>query len=330
MKATGKIIPLAFPDTFVRHSDERRVRFLRFFGLGTKTHIKAGHAALVLVNHDNGELHYFDFGRYVTPLGMGRVRSKKTDAELNIPFIAKFDEKQNISNINEILSWLQQNPQKTHGSGRLLASVGEVDFEKAFGFVKKIQDKPNVPYKAFGAGREDLGTNCSRLVTDCIIEGVSDRQISKKLRFNKRFTPSPIGNVEILANGTEIYSVNEGKVSPYNKTAFKENLVNFFDKKFISAENEAVKAPENSQYLSGIGSGAYFRIEPSAENHIYKITRFNDIAQVDCIGFFEVNDKSFSIKEDFNFVYNSHCYSCRIEQGGKIFEFSLKESLSQA
>ena len=325
MKVTGKIIPLAFPDTFVKHSDEKRVRLLKFAGLGTKTHIKAGHAALVLVENATGQLHYFDFGRYVTPSGKGRVRSKKTDVELEIPFTAQFTSKNDISNIKDILSWLQTHPQCTHGAGRMVASVGDIDFEAAFHHLSQIQDQPSVPYKAFGAGQKEFGTNCSRLVTDTIFTGVADPKIRKKLQFIKRFTPSPIGNVEILANGSQIYAVSDGVVMPYDTSAFKENLVNFFDKRVPSVEVKEVVQPENTQLLSGIGSSAFFRIEASAEANTYCITRFNDLAEEDFKGLFNAEDSAFDITKAYHFTYNSHCYSCRIEQNGKIIQFNLKE-----
>ena len=54
MKYTGKIIVLAFPDTFVRMSDEFMCKVLPLLGIGTRTHVKAGHAALVLVENETG------------------------------------------------------------------------------------------------------------------------------------------------------------------------------------------------------------------------------------------------------------------------------------
>jgi len=47
---TGKIISLAFPDTFVRFSDEKYVsNVLQLFGLGKNGVVKAGHAAQNLI-----------------------------------------------------------------------------------------------------------------------------------------------------------------------------------------------------------------------------------------------------------------------------------------
>ena len=80
---------LAYPDTFVTMSDEWICKLLPLVGLGTRDYIKAGHAALILIENRTGVARYFDFGRYVTPKGHGRVRGANTDAELEIPFKAE-------------------------------------------------------------------------------------------------------------------------------------------------------------------------------------------------------------------------------------------------
>ena len=61
MNNTGIILTLAYPETIVRVSDEWFSPYLRFFGIGTKDYVRAGHAALVLVNTENGDLDYFLF-----------------------------------------------------------------------------------------------------------------------------------------------------------------------------------------------------------------------------------------------------------------------------
>ena len=123
MKNSGKILVLAWPDTFVKHSDEWLCKVLPWVGLGTRTAIKAGHAALVLIENKTGACAYYDFGRYITPKGMGRVRGVTTDAELEIPMKAHICEDGIIENLSDILRWLAAHPDKTHGEGRLVASV---------------------------------------------------------------------------------------------------------------------------------------------------------------------------------------------------------------
>ena len=87
-----------------------------FVGVGTKQYIKAGHAALLLIENKTGLIRYFDFGRYSTPDGYGRLRSIETDAELHIGFKAILAPEGTLQNLEQILHWLTDNPQKTNAS----------------------------------------------------------------------------------------------------------------------------------------------------------------------------------------------------------------------
>ena len=157
LKVTGKIVVLAYPDTFVKMSDEWICKFLPLVGLGTREYIKAGHAAQVIINSETGEAHYYDFGRYITPKGYGRARSARTDVELKIPFEIEFDAEGNMTNLDRLLLWLEAHPEKTHGEGRLIASVCEpVDFDKAKKYALSVQNRGSIPYGAF---KKD-GSNC--------------------------------------------------------------------------------------------------------------------------------------------------------------------------
>jgi len=84
------IIAMAYPETIVTHAEEWYSKFLRFIFIGNKKYVRAGHAALVLINKNTGILEYYDFGRYVTPSPYGRVRGRETDFELNFPIKAAF------------------------------------------------------------------------------------------------------------------------------------------------------------------------------------------------------------------------------------------------
>ena len=143
---TGKIIVLAYPDTFVKISDEWQCKLFPLVGLGTWDYMKAGHAAIILIENKTGKANYYDFGRYITPKGYGRVRSEITDAELKIPFKAKLIGNGSLENLNEFLIWLDANPHKTHGEGRLLASVCEdINFAKAEKYIQELQQRGSIP-----------------------------------------------------------------------------------------------------------------------------------------------------------------------------------------
>ncbi|MEZ4858661.1 MAG: DUF6695 family protein [Flavobacteriaceae bacterium] len=320
MKITGKIVVLAYPDTFVKMSDEWICKFLPLVGLGTKEYIKAGHAAQVLIENKTGNAFYYDFGRYITPKGYGRARSVKTDAELEIPFLMKLDSENTITNLEDLLLWLEAHPEKTHGEGRLLASVCNfIDFDKAKNFVDSLQNRGSIPYKAFAK----KGSNCARFVTDTILASTSEKKIKKALNFNKKFTPSGIGNVEKAGFGN-IFEIFNGEIKPFEGSALKENLKNYFHKKDPSAVGTSPNlgeknyhVPQNFQKLEGMGSSAYFeliKMEALPQYH-FRIKRYNERLEEDFDGVYF--SKEFEASKPFQFTYDSHCAFCHVIQEEK-------------
>jgi len=320
MIGSGKLIVIAFPDTFVKVSDEWQCKLLPLVGLGTYKQIKAGHAALVLIENKTGEAKYYDFGRYVTPNGFGRVRSTETDAELEIPIKAKLIGNGPLENKEQFLRWLEGNPQKTHGSGRMLASVCEdVNFDKAQDYILTLQNRGNVPYRAFS----ENGSNCARFVTETILASTENKEIIKGLNHIKRFTPSPIGNVDI-AESSGVFEVLNGVIVKYSGSIIKENLTNYFhrNKKKTSSLTALVRLPNTAQKVTGTGSSAWFEIEKAEDlENQYKIKRYNDLHELDYVGLFKTDDY-FDINSRFQFTHNSHCEHCHILQNGSLIKFN--------
>ncbi len=320
MIGSGKLIVIAFPDTFVTVSDEWLCKLLPLVGLGTFKQIKAGHAALVLIENKTGEASYYDFGRYVTPKSYGRVRSAKTDAELKIPFKAKLVGNGPLENLDMFLRWLEGNPQKTHGEGRMLASVcEEINFKKAQNYILNLQSQGSYPYRAFA----ENGSNCARFVTETILTSTQNKEIIKGLNHIKRFTPSPIGNVNIAAS-SDVFEVLNGVIVTYKGSVLKENLTNYFyrNKSKKQEEKELPLLPDTAQKLSGTGSNSWFKIEVvDNEANQYKITRYNDLHKVDYVGLFETKD-NFDILSDFKITYDSHCEFCHVIQNGQKIKFN--------
>lgn len=324
MKSNAVIIALAYPDTFVRVSEEFVCKIFPLFGVGTKEYLKAGHAALVLVKKETGEAFYFDFGRYVTPFGKGRVRSQETDQELRMPIVGRFDASEKLSNIEDFLLYLEANPEKTHGKGKLIASVSEgIHFESAIQFIRKIQSLGSIPYGGFIKD----GSNCSRFVTDSILTSTTESKVKSGLKRIKMFTPSPLGNVALSSIDKKIFHVENGIIYPYNKDTFLENLTNFFDKKHPEwPPKEKILSPpeQHAQYLEGVGAGAWFLL--TLENYslqLYRIRRYDDNHQKDFDGLFTVNESCFSIEKGFQFIYDSHCLFCHVIQNKKIYRFDF-------
>lgn len=326
MNSTGKIIVLAYPDTFVQVTEEWICKFLPLLGLGTREYIKAGHAAMVLVENESGNAHYYDFGRYVTPEGYGRVRGANTDVELEIPFKAILTSDNSLENLEEFLLWLDANPQKTHGEGRLLASVCDVvDYDIAKKHIISLQGRGSVRYGAFSKAE----SNCSRFVTDTLLAATKEKEMRKALKFNKLFTPSTIGNVEKAATTAIVFQVVDGVISEFNSSAFKENLKNYFHKnRPKKEENNLPELPKNAQELRGIGSSAWFELLPEELplNH-FRIKRYNELHRIDFDGVFKT-DESFDDKRPFEFTYDSHCEICHIIQGNKKIKFTVVASFS--
>ncbi len=322
MKFTGKIIVLAYPDTFVSVSDEWQCRFFPLVGLGTREYIKAGHAALILIENESKIARYFDFGRYITPRGYGRVRGADTDAELEIPFDAVFGNDSSLLNVEEFLLWLDANPHKTHGQGRLLASVCEtINFKQAESFILKLHKKGSVRYGAFNKAE----SNCSRFVTDTILASTTKKEIQKALKFNKLFTPSTVGNVEKAATSTDVFEVLNGEITSFTSSAFRENLKNYFHKiKPIVEEINLPTLPDTAQKLAGTGSSAWFDIVPEKlPKDLFRIKRYNELHELDFDGIYGASE-SFCPSESFRFTYDSHCAFCTIIQKDKRIKLTLK------
>ena len=80
LNSNGIIVILSYPDTVVRPAYwELSSKIWPLIGIGGKHAIQAGHAALLLIHKNKKEINYFDFGRYITTYGNGRVRSKEND-----------------------------------------------------------------------------------------------------------------------------------------------------------------------------------------------------------------------------------------------------------
>ena len=173
---------------------------------------RVGHSALILINSENKELLYFDFGRYHTPTGFGRVRDKETDPDIDIPISAKI-ENNRIKNIEEILIHTR-NKKANHGEGKLYASVlKNINFISSYTFAKKIQEKGIIPYGPF----VPKGSNCSRFVSATIRKSNPNLIKSLRLQFPFSLSPSPKRNVSISNHNYYIVEKNKLEEIKRNK-----------------------------------------------------------------------------------------------------------------
>lgn len=330
MNNSGIILTLAYPDTVVMVSEEWFSPYLRFIGVGKKNYLRAGHAALVLIDRTTGILEYHDFGRYITPEPNGRVRGKDTDNELHFPLkaIIKGD---TIINLDAILKFLATHPKKTHGEGKLVASVcHRVDYKKARTHITQMQEKHFVRYAAFIKN----ACNCARFVTDALIASVIDSKIKKKLEHSKWFTPSTVGNVMLANTSKEVYEVSDlGNISEFKGSQKSENIRCFLDRLSdhqVNLVGTLKPKPveglhEKAQWLSGIAAGAWFELYDLGRKSEYRFRRISPYGYIDCDAAFMTEDVSFNYEMTFEFIHYSNCKFIHLKQGNKIFRFDRKD-----
>lgn len=209
----GSIISLAWPETKVIREGKWYDLITKYLGVLKGEYYTAGHAALVLLDHKSGDVHYFDFGRYHTPLYTGRVRSEFTDPELKINTKCKLQEDHSLHNLDQLLFELRLNP-ATHGDGTLYASEYQfIDFEKALEKANNLQAKGIINYGPLKIG----GTNCSRFVASVALAGETNLKTSILLRFPYTISPSPRSNTRIINNTRLIYKVTTDQITCYKQ-----------------------------------------------------------------------------------------------------------------
>lgn len=322
----GIIVILSYPDTIVRPAYwEKSSKIWPKIGIGGKHAVQAGHAALLLIKKDVSEIQYFDFGRYITSYGNGRVRSKETDPELLVPVDAQF-KKGALYNLNEILLWLDKHPEKTHGEGRLVATINtKIDFTKALDYIHSLINQKEIPYGAFIKN----GTNCARFVTDAIVNSTTVQKIRTQLKTSNLFTPSPIGNVIKGTTTNVIIEVKNQQIEEYkNRSILKEYKKCFLKKidhqpNLIGTEkpNTTIFSLENASWLGGIGSGAWFKIKSQIDSKTYYINRYDANGKLDFEGTFFINLNSFNIDKEHEFVYPTNCKEMFVVQNEQEYIF---------
>ncbi|NNF82172.1 MAG: hypothetical protein HKM99_05475 [Flavobacteriaceae bacterium] len=333
MADSGLMIVMAYPETVVMVADEWYSPYLRYFGIGKKNYVRAGHAALVLIDKKTGELEYHDFGRYITPEPNGRVRGKDTDHELDFPLKAQLDGCR-IVNLNEILEFLSTNPHLTHGEGKLLASVCDrVDYDRARSHITEMQTRHFIRYAAF----IDDACNCARFVTGALIAGVTDQRIVRRLKRSTWFTPSTIGNVILADTQDHVYEVSEfGTIDEFSSSVLAENRKYFLDRLSGHTPNFVGTLKPRSvngtmvhaQWLSGIAAGAWYELHNTEDVMIFRFRRISPVGHIDLHGLYKVQDDTFIYGKDYSFVHYSNCKFFHIHQDGKVYRFDYIKPIS--
>jgi len=208
MKNTGTIIVLAWPDTKVVCEGKWYDEPMRWVGAIKDGKYNAGHAAFLLIDNYTGNIQYFDFGRYHTPMKYGRVRSKLTDPDIEIQHQAIIQDGA-ITNLDEILLERYSN-KACHGDGRLTAAiVKNIDHAKALSKVMRMQDREAIYYGPFEFG----GTTCSRLVAQTVLSSTNNWLTKLMVIFPYTVSSTPRSNNKVLNDCCHYYEVDNDAIT---------------------------------------------------------------------------------------------------------------------
>lgn len=294
----GFAIAIAWPQTYCKQPGAWYDSITTLLGINHNNYYKVGHAALVLIDSTNLKAHYFDFGRYHSPYQHGRVRSAKTDDELDLKTIPRLNKNATeIENYKEILLELQSNA-GCHGEGELHASYCAIHFTKAYTKVQTMLESEFIPYGPFRAN----GSNCSRFVNSAILAGHPAVKMQLKLRYKLPFTPTPISNVRALQHQVIIPKVL--KTTPFTPLK-KLNKVALLGT--LPVPEKPATITENAQWISGEGAGSWFVIE--LNDTFLKVARYSEKGVLECSGFYQ-NQKAIQMvqkSKTFWVTYPSNC-----------------------
>src|SRR5690606_3222489 len=151
---------LTWPDATIR-GDEKWMMFFKKIGIVKNLNFKVGHTGIVIIKQETGEMLFYDFGRYITPRGYGRARSKFSDPRLEIKLKAKF-ENSNIINLEEIIEQFEAFKPAMSWYCILYFSITRViNFQLAKVYGVDCMHKGTYPYGAVARNNE----NCSHFIT---------------------------------------------------------------------------------------------------------------------------------------------------------------------
>ncbi len=315
------LIVIAYPNDLVRTTPSLYSYLLPFVGMGSGDRIRAGHACMVLAKEGSETLEYYDFGRYMTPYNYSRMRSVATDPEVAIEVKAKWDGKK-LTNVTEIIQWLYDHPEKTHGYSELYASVSEnVNYERVTEYVNIFRKKGLMEYGPF---QED-GSNCARFVTGAMYHGILDEEIHDEVRNEYLLTPSGLGNVDAANSYEEYYVVNEDSLYKSDEDLgwlqrriifdFGEDYPEYCPIGSVDAPIN-VDAEDDWKWLGGIGSGVWYEIEPTSDKQVFIVSQYNKKGKCVFSTYFKAPE-AISLKGGFQIDYPSNFAHVTINVGGE-------------
>ncbi len=271
---------LAWPDATIR-GDEAWMMFFKKIGFVKNLNFKVGHTGIVLIERDTGELHFYDFGRYIAPRGYGRARSKDSDPKLTIKPKAQI-EGDCIVNLLEIVQHFEEIKDAMQGVGALYFSIVQgIDFYRGKAFADQWVLRGSYPYGAVA----NNNNNCSRFIVRLLRHASRKFHFWHPINFPETIKASPMSNVVNASPDRSIYkyTASSGLQSiTMNRLAsllflFKKLRTNICHKLACALpeditiggmvqKDKPCSVPTKAQYLGGVGEGAWFHIEPISAN----------------------------------------------------------------
>jgi len=322
---------IAWPEQTAR-GDERWMAFFKRLGIVKNLNFKVGHAAIILIHRQTGELAYFDFGRYVTPRGYGRARSANTDPRLLFKQKAQIDPTSGeITNLTDIIRELKALDEATHGAKSIYFSIARhLSYQKGCAYAQSVIAQGVIPYGAIAP----KNNSCSRYVAQILLSALRPQHATRRdIYWPESIKASPMSNVVNASKQRIIYCFEQHVLrqlymNRYQSLYFQVSLLchNIFPQKaaFLPSDRQSgyliepirpTTVPAHAQWLGGIGEGVWYALRLESAN-TYRVTRYNSKGQVD----YQVqcrSDEQIDPKAGFQFTY--HCqygnYLLRSQQG---------------
>jgi hypothetical protein len=334
---------LAWPETTIR-GDEAWMMGLKKLGLVKNLHFKVGHTGVVLVEAKTGEMHYYDFGRYITPRGLGRTRSKDSDPRLRITTQAHFNAKGSIQNLEEICEALDALKGPFQAYGKLYFSIAEgISFKKAKLYAdQQVRAMPS-PYGALAPGNN----NCSRFITRLLRHASTHVHRFHGLLWPETIKSSPLSNVVNARKDREVYVYDQpwglkktritrwGSLRilwSYLKENFNTQASSKLGDDLIIGAMEAVPRPRSvaghAQWLGGIGEGAWYALEATHDPQQFRVSRYLATGERDYELLF-FTTAAFDIQKPYRILHDSHGLKTTLQQEDRIIRMHALPLSSQ-
>ncbi len=316
---TGAIVILAYPEEFVSMIPAWYRKPLEWIGMVNHGKIAAGHAAMALINKETGDIHYGDFGRYITSFGYGRTRMAATDPDVEFTYKVLFKDGEIVDKV-ALFQHIFEHPERTHGGDVMYVSLNQdVDFDACYKFMTTMNKRGSMIYDPFGKGR----SNCSRFVFDSILAGMTSDQERKKLRRKNPLTSSPLGNVFHGTKEDSYVFTPKGHSIVKNKSLLVV-LKHLFKKAPKPSDNTITEEQKQKQflglnpnkkwsYLGGVGDQAYILLEDVKQDSLH-IKKYGADHSLTFEHKYERND-AFDPTEEFEFIHDCNASWITLKQG---------------